>query len=157
MARKATEKKETEKVTEKVTEVEVKGSAAEEKETAVKAEPAAQEAPAAPAAEVVVKEQKKRGRKPGSKNAVKTINKDTEAKKGKKAEKAEKVEKQEEVYLQYAGEEIVVEEVMEKARMAYVAEGHRASSIKSLRLYIKPEERKAYYVINEKAAGSIGL
>ncbi len=46
---------------------------------------------------------------------------------------------------------------MDKARAAYVAEGHRASSIKSLRLYIKPEERKAYYVINEKSAGSIAL
>lgn len=150
MAKKATEKKEAEKVAE----VEVKVSAAEEKDTVVKEEPVVEEAPAA---EAVVKEQKKRGRKPGSKNAVKTINKDTEAKKGKKAEKSEKAEKQEEVYLQFAGEEIDVEEVMEKARTAYVSEGHRASSIKSLRLYIKPEEHKAYYVINEKAAGSIEL
>ena len=52
---------------------------------------------------------------------------------------------------------IDVEEVMEKAKAAYVAEGHRAASIKTLRLYIKPEERKAYYVINDKAAGCIEL
>ena len=41
------------------------------------------------------------------------------------------------------------------AKAAYVAEGHRASSIKKLAVYIKPEERKAYYVINEKDTGSI--
>lgn len=70
---------------------------------------------------------------------------------------AKKVEKKDEVYVQFAGEEFVVEEVMEKAKAAYVAEGHRVSAIKSVRLYIKPEERKAYYVINDKAAGSIDL
>lgn len=40
---------------------------------------------------------------------------------------------------------------------AYVAEGHRASAIKKLTIYLKPEERKAYYVINEKATGDIDL
>ena len=68
-----------------------------------------------------------------------------------------KVEKKDEVFVQFAGEEYSVEDVMDKAKAAYVAEGHRAAAIKSVRLYIKPEERKAYYVINEKAAGSIDL
>ena len=31
------------------------------------------------------------------------------------------------------------------------------SSIKTIRLYVKPEEQKAYYVINDKATGSIEL
>ncbi len=96
-----------------------------------------------PAVEEVVTE-KKPGRKPGSKNtAAKTETK--------------KVEKKDEVFVQFAGEEFVVEDVMEKAKAAYIAEGHRASAIKSVRLYIKPEERKAYYVINDKAAGCIEL
>lgn len=151
MAKKATERKEAEKGKE----VEVTISATEEKAAveAVPAEKAAEKETVEEKAvvkETAVKEGKKRGRKPGSKNAVKTINKDKEVKKA-------EVQTQEEVYLQFAGEEIAIEEVMDKARAAYVAEGHRASSIKSLRLYIKPEERKAYYVINEKAAGSIGL
>ncbi len=152
MAKKATEKKEAEKGKD----VEVKISATEEKAAveAVPAEKTAEKEAVVETAvkETAVKEGKKRGRKPGSKNAVKTINKDKEVKKAEK-----QAEKQEEVYLQFAGEEIAIEEVMDKARAAYVAEGHRASSIKSLRLYIKPEERKAYYVINEKAAGSIAL
>ena len=68
-----------------------------------------------------------------------------------------KIEKKDEVFVQFAGEEFVVEDVMEKAKAAYIAEGHRACAIKSVRLYIKPEERKAYYVINDKAAGCIEL
>ena len=68
-----------------------------------------------------------------------------------------KPEKKDEVFVQFAGEEYSVEDVMEKAKAAYVAEGHRAAAIKTVRLYIKPEERKAYYVINDKAAGSIDL
>lgn len=99
---------------------------------------------AAPVAEEVVTEKKRPGRKPGSKNtAAKTETK--------------KVLKKDEVFVQFAGEEYAVEEVMEKAKAAYIAEGHRASAIKSVRLYIKPEERKAYYVINDKAAGCIDL
>ena len=101
---------------------------------------------AAPVAEEAVTEKKKPGRKPGS------TNKKTAVK-----EEVKKVEKKDEVFVQFAGEEYSVEEVMEKAKAAYVAEGHRAAAIKSVRLYIKPEERKAYYVINEKAAGSIDL
>ncbi|MBQ9768558.1 MAG: hypothetical protein IJW37_10690 [Lachnospiraceae bacterium] len=115
---------------------EVKVTAVEETKAAVEA-----------VAEAVVTEKKKPGRKPGSKN--KTTEKATK--------KVEKPENQEVVYVQFAGEEFVVAEAMEKAKAAYVAEGHRASAIKSLRLYIKPEERKAYYVINDKAAGSIEL
>ena len=98
----------------------------------------------APAVEEVVTEKKKPGRKPAAKNtAAKTETK--------------KVEKKDEVFVQFAGEEFVVEDVMEKAKAAYIAEGHRACAIKSVRLYIKPEEKKAYYVINDKAAGSIDL
>ena len=98
----------------------------------------------APVVEEAVTEKKKPGRKPGSKNTTAK----TETK---------KVEKKDEVFVQFAGEEFAVEEVMEKAKAAYIAEGHRASAIKSVRLYIKPEERKAYYVINDKAAGCIEL
>lgn len=131
MAKKATGKKVADEVKE------IKVTAAEEKVTV---------AEVLPVEETAVEEKKKPGRKPGS------VNKKTAAK-----EEAKKVEKKDEVFVQFAGEEYAVAEVMEKAKAAYVAEGHRASAVKSVRLYIKPEERKAYYVINEKAAGSIDL
>lgn len=85
-------------------------------------------------------EKKKPGKKPGRKPDTK---------------KVEKVEKVEEVYVQFADMELQTKEVLERAKQAYVAEGHRESSIKSIRLYIKPEEHMAYYVINEKIAGGV--
>lgn len=132
MAKKATVKKVAEEVKKEVKAV------AEEKAVAAVAE-------VAPKAEAAVAEKKAPAKKTTAKKAT--------AKKS----AAKKVEKKDEVFVQFAGEEFAVEEVMEKAKAAYVAEGHRASAIKSVRLYIKPEERKAYYVINDKAAGSIDL
>ena len=40
---------------------------------------------------------------------------------------------------------------------SFVAEGHRAGCIKTLNIYVKPEEYKAYYVINDKFFGSVDL
>lgn len=81
--------------------------------------------------------------------------KKTTAKKTSRKPKAKPVEKVEEIYVQFAGQELLTKEVLERAKQAYIAEGHRESSIKSIRLYIKPEEHMAYYVINEKIAGGV--
>lgn len=65
-----------------------------------------------------------------------------------------------EVFLQYEDngeQEALVEDIVAKAKAAYVAEGHRESSIKSLRIYLKPQEWKAYYVINHKIEGMLDL
>ncbi len=62
-------------------------------------------------------------------------------------------EKTQEVYIQYGGYEFQVEAVVERVKQAYVAEGHRVSSIHSLQVYMKPEEGVAYYVINGKSEG----
>ena len=63
----------------------------------------------------------------------------------------------EEVYVQFGGEEWKVADLTERAKAAYLAEGHRASGIKKLAVYVKPEEGKAYYVVNDKESGSIDL
>lgn len=63
----------------------------------------------------------------------------------------------EEVYVQFGGEEWKVTELSERAKAAYLAEGHRASGIKKMAVYVKPEEGKAYYVINDKESGSVDL
>lgn len=67
------------------------------------------------------------------------------------------VQKVETFYLQFGGEEWDISDCKERAVAAYVAEGHYRSNIKKLTLYLKPEERKAYYVINDKAEGSVDL
>lgn len=118
--------------------------------TAVEAVPAkieeakTEEAPA----EEVKPERKRPGRKPGSKN------KTTKAK-----EKA--IEKKEagtpEIYVQFGASESSVQAAVERIRAEYIAQGHRASSIKTLKIYLKPEDNAAYYVINEKVAGRVDL
>ena len=75
----------------------------------------------------------------------------------KTAKKAAKEELKPEVYIQYQGREGVVEDAIKKVTEQFVAEGHRASTIKSLQLYLKPEENAAYYVINQKIAGRVEL
>lgn len=73
------------------------------------------------------------------------------------AKKTVKEELKPEVFVQFQNNEAVVADVVEKAKAQFVAEGHRASSIKSLQVYLKPEEYAAYYVINEKVAGRVDL
>ena len=125
------------------------------KTTTAKAAEAKEEAVAA--ATVKAEEPKK-----AAEEKKETVKKEATAKKAVKkspAKKTEtkKAEKVEEIYLQFHGQEIFTKEIMEKAKKAYIAEGHRESSIKSIRLYIKPEENMAYYVINEKVAGGVAL
>lgn len=86
--------------------------------------------------------------------ATKTAKKTT-----KKAAK-EKVVLQPEVILEYHddGEQKAnVNDIVARVKALYVADGHRESSIKSLQIYMKPQEWKAYYVINGKITGDINL
>lgn len=73
------------------------------------------------------------------------------------AAKKPDVQKVEEIYLQAGGCEWNVSDCKERAVAAFVAEGHRASSVKKLVMYLKPEEGRAYYVINDSENGSIDL
>ena len=61
------------------------------------------------------------------------------------------------VFVQFGSAEWQVDALKEKVVAAYTEEGHRASSIKHLSLYVKPEDGKVYYVINDKATGSVDL
>lgn len=91
------------------------------------------------AAQAPVKVPGKRGPKPGFKRTPKE---DKGAKKGPKETAAPTL------VLQFQGRDSDISGVVEKAREAFVKEGHRVSSIKSLEIYLKPEESAAYYVIN---------
>ena len=54
-----------------------------------------------------------------------------------------------EVFVQIYGQEFSQQEIMQKVVAAWEAEGKKITSIKRAKLYIKPEEGKAYYVVNE--------
>lgn len=129
---------------------------ADAKEKASAATPAEKPAvAAAPAKE----ETKKRGRKPGSTTKKAAAKKPAAKKTAEKKTTAKKTaeESQETVVLQFYGEDANVNDIIAKIKDAFAAEGHRASSIKKLQVYLKPEERAAYYVINDKQAGKVDL
>ena len=112
------------------------------------AEPVKAEKPAETKAEPVKAE-------PAKKTAAKkeTAKKTT----AKKTVKAEKPAVTQNVYVQFAGLEISTADLTAKVTEEWVALGHRASSIKGLDLYVKPEDMAAYYVINGKESGKIAL
>ena len=58
------------------------------------------------------------------------------------------------IYVQFQETQANVNDLVESARAAFRAEKKR-TRITDMKLYIKPEERAAYYVINEKNEGKI--
>lgn len=65
--------------------------------------------------------------------------------------------KKTEMILQFAGNEVLVADVEKKVKAQYTSEGNKVSSIKSLTVYVKPEENSAYYVINGDITGRVDL
>lgn len=104
----------------------------------------------------VTKEEPKKEEKAAATTATKkTTRKATKATAKKPGRKPAKkpAEKVQEVFIEHSGNNYQVEEIIEKIHEVYKAEGHRVGAIKSLRVYIQPENNKAYYVINGKEEG----
>lgn len=60
------------------------------------------------------------------------------------------------VIVQFQGSEVELETLVEAAKTDFRQEKKR-TPITDLKLYVKPEERTAYYVINEKFHGSVSF
>lgn len=76
----------------------------------------------------------------------------------KKAAAPKKTAVKETVYLQYLGKEINKDDLMKAVKEIWTKEmKNKVSDLKSVTLYIKPEENMAYYVINNDVTGSIAL
>ena len=114
---------------------------AEEKTTAVKSEE--------PAKKTAAKKTTTRKTTAAKKTTTKTAAKTTAAK------KAEPVT---EVYVQYWGKEIHTSEVADRIKKIWTEDmGKKASELKDLKIYIKPEDNGAHYVINGDVTGFIEL
>lgn len=103
-------------------------------------------------------EKKRPGRKPKAATAApkKEAVKKTTAKKATATKTS--VEKTCNFYIQYAGEQFDYESIIERSKEAAAADmGKKVSSVKTIDIYCKPEERAAYYVANGKIAGRIDL
>lgn len=59
--------------------------------------------------------------------------------------------------IQSNGVEISDKEIVAKVKEKWVEEGKLVKDIKSLTTYIKPEERKVYYVINDEINGDLDI
>lgn len=67
---------------------------------------------------------------------------------------AKKAHGKDEVFIQFGGKELSHKEVLAKVRETYKNSG-ATDIITSLKAYVKPEESKIYYVINNTITGSI--
>lgn len=120
-------------------------------------------APAAVKAEVKAEEaapvvKKKPGRKPGSKNAVKKA--PAVKKAAEKEEKKETMNKKvkNSITLELNGYSYTEESLVQSAKDVWVYDlGRDVKDFKSVELYVKPEDKAVYYVINGEVKGSYGL
>ncbi len=119
----------------------VKAEAPAKKEAAKKA-PAKKAAPAKK--EAVKKEAPAKKAAPAKKEAAK---KEAPAKKA--------AAKKEAIYVQFAGKSYSNEELLKIAKDVWVYDmGQKAADMKSVEIYVKPEESMAYFVVNGTENGS---
>ena len=62
-----------------------------------------------------------------------------------------------ETYIQVAGNEYKETEILKKVEESFLAADHKITSMKSLQLYVKPEDGAAYYVVNGEITGRVDL
>lgn len=63
-----------------------------------------------------------------------------------------------EIYIQYLGKELSTKNVLENIKNLWTGEmGRKEKDLKDVKVYIKPEENKAYFVINGNETGYIWL
>lgn len=66
--------------------------------------------------------------------------------------------KEAEVYIQYLGKELSAKNVLENIKNLWTGEmGRKEKDFKDVKVYIKPEENKAYFVVNGNETGYIWL
>lgn len=68
---------------------------------------------------------------------------------------AKKAEPKTNVVVEFYGRQIIAKDVVDACKAAYKAENKDA--IKSIDVYVKPEDNAAYYVVNAKVSGKIDL
>lgn len=62
-----------------------------------------------------------------------------------------------EVLIQYDGLESNLTEIYERVKKTYVEDGNDINTFKEIKLYIKPQDFTAYYVVNDNYTGKVGL
>lgn len=61
------------------------------------------------------------------------------------------------VYVEFYGEQVSQSEILEEAKKIWKDSGKKAADLKSIQLYIKPEDDRVYYVFNDDESGSFPI
>ena len=89
--------------------------------------------------------------------AVQAEVKETKKAPAKKATTA-KAAKKEEVTVEFAGKAYTTEQLVQIAKDVWKYDlGRKATEFKTVKIYVKPEENQAYYVVNDEVTGSFSL
>lgn len=104
--------------------------------------------------EVAAKTEDTTAKKTATKAAAKTTEKKATAKKTTTTKTA--TAKKNELFIQFSGFEFSHEELLEKVKADYTAQTGK-KTITSTKLYVKPEDMKVYYVVNDKFMGDVYL
>lgn len=89
-----------------------------------------------------------------TKSVTKAVEKETVKK---ETVKAKKPAKKQEVYIQFGDREVLEKDVLDKVKKAWTESGKKVGEMIDVKIYIKPEDAMAYYVINDEFSGSIEL
>ncbi len=57
--------------------------------------------------------------------------------------------------VQAAGKDVTMEEAIERVKEAWTAAGNKATDLKEMAVYVKPEENAIYYVVNGDVTGRV--
>ena len=63
----------------------------------------------------------------------------------------------ENVYVEFYGEQVNQAEIIAEAKKIWTDSGKKASELKRLEVYIKPEDDRVYYVFNNDISGSFPI
>ncbi len=69
---------------------------------------------------------------------------------------AEKAEPKEEILLQFGDHEVSMAAISEKVRQSFAESGSKAE-LQEVKIYVKPEDHRAYYVANGEIEGNVEL
>ncbi|MDR2649109.1 MAG: DUF6465 family protein [Clostridiales bacterium] len=58
-----------------------------------------------------------------------------------------------EFYVEFDGRQINLDQIEDAVKVSWKSDGNKMKDLKSLRVYYKPQERKAYYVVNGESKG----
>ena len=84
--------------------------------------------------------------------------KETKKAPAKKATTAKAAVKKEEVTVEFAGKAYTTEQLVQIAKDVWKYDlGRKATEFKTVKIYVKPEENQAYYVVNDEVTGSFSL